>query len=416
MKTRLATSCAALAAILIAPTIALAQVKPIKLAWNPSVGAAGYIIDYGTTPGNYTGSFDVGNVTTASFQPPALNQSYYFAVKAYNAAGQSQRSAPVGAWAGIISRTPSVLRGGDFDGDGKTDVFVYRGTTGEWFAAKSTGGLAYTAWGAPTLGDIPVPADYDGDGKTDVAVYRGSTGQWFLARSQAGGQVLSWGAPSLRDVPVPEDYDGDGRDDVAVYRRTTGEWFILNSSGGSRVVPWGAAGDDDTPVPGDYNGNGKADIAVYRKSTGQWFFLYDNNTSATVGWGAPSLGDVPVPADYDGDGRMDMGVYRLTSGLWIVTAVGDERIANSSLGRTSARRRACPRRLRRRPQGRHRRVPEFDRDVAHCVVRWRLPNYRLGRAVAGRYGRRRPGIRDPPPVTVRLLTVSSRDTAPVYPH
>jgi hypothetical protein len=50
---------------------------------------------------------------------------------------------------------------------------------------------------------VPQPADYDGDGRADMAVYRGSTGEWFIFGSATGfGGALFFGSPALGDVAL----------------------------------------------------------------------------------------------------------------------------------------------------------------------------------------------------------------------
>ena len=228
-----------------------------------------------------------------------------------------QRSFDSVVSAAQFGQASDIVTSADFTGDGRTDVAFFRPSTGQWFILRSEDG-SFLAFPFGAAGDIPMPADYDGDGKADAAVFRPSAGTWFILRSSDGGTTITqFGGTG--DLPVAADYDGDGVADVAIYRpagANGAEWWVQRSSAGLIALQFGSS--TDKAVPGDYTGDGKADIAFYRPASGQWFVLRSEDFSyLAFPWG--QAGDIPVPGDYDGDSRTDPAVFRPLNSTWYIS-------------------------------------------------------------------------------------------------
>jgi hypothetical protein len=259
----------------------------------------------------------------------------------------------------------------DFNGDGKTDYVVARGTSSPLTEATAPSLLSprpsdpdvrrlpsqtrasvegksdlisppifwYTAInGSATTGvgqlgdaatDFVLSEDFDGDGKDDPVVWTEA------AATQANFKILQSSTNTVRveffgqtgdDPAVLGDYDGDGKADPAVYRcpalaDPAGQCFFFyrgslnNPSGNVTFVPWGFGNDGDFfPYTGDFDGDGKNDFCVQRAdptnvSKGQFVLLKSNGGGVEyINWGLSS--DFIIPGDYDGDGKTDFCVRR----------------------------------------------------------------------------------------------------------
>jgi beta-propeller repeat-containing protein len=186
---------------------------------------------------------------------------------------------------------------GDYNGDRTTEIGIFRPSSGLW-AIKSTT-RAYFGSG----GDLPEPGDYDGDGTTDIGIFRYNSGLWAIR----GVTRVYFG--STEDSPAPGYYDGSSTKDIGIFRGSSGLWAIRN------VTRLYFGSSLDSIVPGDYNGDGTWEAGIFRGSSGLWAIR-----GVTRNYFGESL-DNPVPADYQGDGRDDIGIFRDSSGLWAISGV-----------------------------------------------------------------------------------------------
>ncbi len=209
----------------------------------------------------------------------------------------------------------------DFDGDGRSDVSVYRPSDGNWYLNRTTAGFAAIHWGG-NAGDVPITEDYDGDGKADFAIWRPSddpnAADFYILNSN-GFTFSGYSHGSTTDIPVACDLDGDGKADIVVWRPSTGMWYVWSSTTQTTTTTqFGSPGD--IPLAIDTDGDGKANMAVFRLSDRTWYVARPTGVPAqnfdAVQWGL--AGDLLVPSDYDGDGKADLAVFRPTNGTWYI--------------------------------------------------------------------------------------------------
>lgn len=189
-------------------------------------------------------------------------------------------------------------------------VGQHDGRLGRWTLDGVTGSFYY---GIPS--DLPVMCDWDGDGRSSVGLYRGTSGYLYLRNSNDFGLAdasIFYGIPG--DQPVCGDWNGDGVESIGVYRPSSSTFYLRNqnTTGIADVeIQFGIAGD--VPLIGDWFGNGHDSVAVFRPSTGM-LYLADGRQRLGNVIAVPrsdiAANDSLVAGDWNANGVDTLGYYR----------------------------------------------------------------------------------------------------------
>ncbi|MFI6487466.1 FG-GAP-like repeat-containing protein [Streptomyces sp. NPDC050564] len=283
-----------------------------------------------------SGNADRGSVTV--LYGPALNTGLSYATSGVTSAG---------------AKLGSAVTVGDFNADGKADVFAAgTGKGGNW-NARLTGGATQTGTLTTSTGAIAYPdattGDFNRDGYADVALnYRDAGGigrvTWFKGGASGLTKVSTLSVKGGRSIAAG-DVNGNGYDDIVIGQPYTSESGAV-SGGQVTMVPGTSTGftttgmttiqQDTTGVPGanesgdalgtsvsvgDYNLDGYADVlagapneditrdSVNRSNAGTAILLKGTSTGLT-GSGAVAISQDTsgVPGSTETDDKLGSAV------------------------------------------------------------------------------------------------------------
>ncbi|GGM82625.1 hypothetical protein GCM10010967_12860 [Dyadobacter beijingensis] len=230
---------------------------------------------------------------------------------------------------------------GDYDGDGVQDILTMLGTSGNFYASHLYFGNNSTTFGTvgitapynfniadwPTVDKVHV-VDFNGDGKSDLMLIKGSNCEIFTFDGWIARRIHFSSTYLNKDhLTYFGDFNSDRKTDVLA-KNPNGTWKVLVSNGRyfyESPFVFNTAPDTD-PYTGDHlavadiNGDGKSDVYHAWQASGSStsnFDVYYGRGFSGASWLAGfhrvnstyslNLGALqPMIGDFDGDGRTDL--------------------------------------------------------------------------------------------------------------
>jgi hypothetical protein len=200
---------------------------------------------------------------------------------------------------------------GDFDGDGKDDLFMTTGA-GWYYSSAANAEWRFLSAKTETIGSLLL-GDFDGDGRVDVftqigdkwMVSWGGRSDWQLLSEDHGGAV-NHAIRGMLDFVIG-DFVGDKRADV-FYADGTNWWA---SDGGTGPFTFYATSSYKLPdiLFGDFDADGKTDVAGVVAN--RWMFVPANGPHQWTPLGRKLTDTMAglIAADFDGNGKTDIAEF-----------------------------------------------------------------------------------------------------------
>lgn len=217
---------------------------------------------------------------------------------------------------GALTRTghgqPAV---GDFNRDGRDDVFWYRPgpDLDELWLANDHGGFASSSFAVPDYGGVNTKMtqlDWDGDGSADLLFSTPGRSTVSLVRGSPSGTLsTSTLAASGSALPVVGDFDADGDEEILFYRSwlSTLPLIEFDPEVGSHRTDWTITGGPYRVVVGDFDGDLRSDVLWYQPGAAADSVWYGRGPDPFLQTPITMGGDYqPVSTDLDGDQHDDI--------------------------------------------------------------------------------------------------------------
>lgn len=226
------------------------------------------------------------------------------------------------------------VRFADLTGDGKLDILARKTETSSWDlllsqSSESFQVVSYSIDYASFRSVNLATGDFNGDGKTNLFLRDSGTNNW-LGLSVTGSSVVSqpwnqWNAYASNWTNATVlDFDGDGDNDLLARDAGTGDWWLTDFEGTRKttrkIANWDPSSDWQYIQAVDFDGNGSQDLIGWNKSSGAWHCVQSDHSkiiSTIIGtWDNSSNWTDILVVDLFGTGKPVVLGRNLLSGYW----------------------------------------------------------------------------------------------------